>query len=418
MSKFRLAHLGLLAALLGATIAPVFVGASTAYAAETTLRPELGKPLQGAIDDIKKGKYKEALGKVHEAEAVGGTRTPYENYMVEFIRASAAQGAGENELAAKSFEAVISSGYLTGAAQTKMILTLGELHYRASEYPKAIVWLTRYLSEGGDDPNVRSLLINAYYGNNEFARAGKEVSAQIQADEKAGRTPSDQQLQMLASCAIKLNDKAGYVAAVEKMVTYHPKKELWQDLLNKLENKQGFNDSRLGLDVFRIRMAVGAVTTSNDYMNMAELAIQAGYPTEAKKVIDAAFKSGAFGAGTEAARQKRLQDLAVKKEAEDQKTLAQTEAEVAKGKDGTGLVNLGYDFITMGQFDKGIALMEQGIEKGDLKHPDDAKLHLGMAYLQADKKAKALQMFKTVQGNDGTLELAHFWMILANHPVN
>jgi Tfp pilus assembly protein PilF len=72
----------------------------------------------------------------------------------------------------------------------------------------------------------------------------------------------------------------------------------------------------------------------------------------------------------------------------------------------------------MGQFDKGIALMEQGIDKGDLKHPDDAKLHLGMAYLQADKKSKALQTFKAVQGTDGTSELAHLWAIAATHPLN
>ncbi len=67
MSKFRLAHLGLLAALLGQA-APVFLGASTAYAADS-LRPEVGTPLKAAQDDIKKGKFKEALAKVHEAEA-------------------------------------------------------------------------------------------------------------------------------------------------------------------------------------------------------------------------------------------------------------------------------------------------------------------------------------------------------------
>jgi hypothetical protein len=418
MSQFRLAHLGLLAALLGLNMAPVFVGASTAYAADSTsLRPEIGKPLQAAQEDIKKGKYKDALAKIHDAEAVSG-RTSYEGYMIDYMRAAAAQGAGENELAAKSYEAVINSGHVTGAAQTKIVQVLAEMYYRAGEYPKAIVWLTRYISEGGDDPSMRSLLINAYYGNNEFARAGKEVAAQIQADEKAGRTPSDQQLQMLASCAIKLNDKAGYVAAVEKMVTYHPKKELWVDLLNKLENKPGFNDSRLGLDAYRLRMAVGAVTSTSDFMNMAELALQAGYPAEAKKIVDAGFKSGAFGTGAEAARQKRLQDLATKKLADDLKTLAQTEADVSKAKEGTGLVNVGYDYVTNGQFDKGIALMEQGIEKGELKHPDDAKLHLGLAYLQADKKSKALQAFKSVQGTDGTAELAHYWIIETNHPVN
>lgn len=418
MSQFRFAHLGLLAALLGLNMAPVFIGASTAYAADSTsIRPEVGKPLQAAQDDIKKAKYKDALAKIHEAEGVSG-RTPYENYMIDYMRAAAAQGAGENDVAAKSYEAVINSGHVTGAAQTKIVQVLAEIYYRAGEYPKAIVWLTRYLNEGGDDPAMRPLLINAYYGNNEFARAGKEVAAQIQADEKAGRTPSDQQLQMLASCAIKQNDKAGYVAAVEKMVTYHPKKELWVDLLNKLENKPGFNDSRLGLDVYRLRMAVGGVSSASDYMNMAELSLQAGYPAEAKKIIDAAFKSGAFGAGTEAARQKRLQDLAVKKVADDLKTLPQTEADVGKAKEGTGLVNVGYDYVTNGQFDKGIALMEEGIAKGDLKHPDDAKLHLGLAYLQADKKAKALAAFKSVQGTDGTTELAHYWIILTNHPVN
>jgi hypothetical protein len=63
MYKFRFAHLGLLAALLGLNVGPAFLGASTAYAAES-LRPEVGKPLQAATDDIKKGKYKDALAKV------------------------------------------------------------------------------------------------------------------------------------------------------------------------------------------------------------------------------------------------------------------------------------------------------------------------------------------------------------------
>ena len=396
-------------------MAPVFFGASTAYAADS-LRPEIGKPLQAATDDIKKGKYKEALGKIHEAEAVGG-RSPYENYMIDYMRASAAQGAGDMETAAKSYEAVINSGRVTGSTQIKMVQVLADIYYRAGQYPKAIVWLTRYISEGGDDPTTRSLLVSAYYGNGEFARASKEVAAQVQAAEKAGRVPSETDLQTLANCALKLNDKAGYLTAIEKLATYHPKKELWADLLNKLQNKPGFADGRLGLDVARIRMYIGATMTAADTMNTAELAIQAGYPAEAKKIIDGAFKSGVFGTGTEASRQKRLQDLAAKKMDDDQKAMAQAEADASKAADGNALLIVGYDYVTIGQFDKGISLIEQGIAKGNLKHPDDAKLHLGMAYLQADKKSKGLATLKTVQGTDGTLELAHYWTILANHPV-
>ncbi|HEY8024959.1 MAG TPA: tetratricopeptide repeat protein [Burkholderiaceae bacterium] len=416
MPQFRLSHLALVGALLGLSIAPVFVtGVSTAYAADS-VRPEIGKVLQAAQDDIKKQKYKEALGKVHEAEAISG-RTSYENYMIDFMRAAASQGAGDYETAAKSYEAVISSGHLAGASQAKIVQALGDMYFREKEYPKAILWLTRYQSESGDT-SVRPYLIQSYYFSNDFARAAKEVSADIQAEEKAGRTPSEDQLNMLASCALKQNDKAGYAAAVEKMVAYHPRKELWVDLLNRLESKSGFNDGRLGLDVLRLRYQVGILTKAEDYMNYVELALNSGYPLEAKKGIDAAYKSGVFGTGAEASRQKRLQDLVTKKVAEDAKSIAQTEAEVSKSKDGTGMVNVGYDYVTMGQFDKGIALMEQGIDKGDLKHPDDAKLHLGMAYLQADKKSKALQTFKAVQGTDGTSELAHLWAIAATHPLN
>ncbi|GAC1417821.1 MAG: hypothetical protein NVSMB6_20010 [Burkholderiaceae bacterium] len=62
-------------------------------------------------------------------------------------------------------------------------------------------------------------------------------------------------------------------------------------------------------------------------------------------------------------------------------------------------------------------MMEQGIARGGLKRPEDAKLHLGIAYLQAGKKAEAIKMLKTVQGGDGTADLARYWIILANHPI-
>jgi lipopolysaccharide biosynthesis regulator YciM len=419
MSQFRFARLSLLAALLGVNMAPSFLGtASTAYAADANIVGKaVGEPLKAAQTDIKNGKYKEALAKIREADAVSG-KSSYETYVIEYTRAAAAQGAGDNDLAAKSYEAVINSDHLAGAAKSKIIQALGEMYYRAGSYPKAIVWLTRYISEGGDDPHMRPLLLNAYYANGEYARAGKEVLAQIQADEKAGRTPSDEELQMYASCALKQGDKAGYSLALEKMATYHPKKEMWVDLMNRLEAKPGFNDSHLALDVFRFKLAIGAVTSTGDFMNMAELALQAGYPSEAKKIIDQAFKSGAFGSGAEASRQKRLQDLAVKNTTEDMKTLPQTEADASKAKDGNALVNVGYDYVTIGQVGKGITLIEQGIEKGDLKRPDDAKLHLALAYLQDNKKPKALQTFKSVQGTDGTAEIAHYWILETNHPVN
>ena len=105
------------------------------------------------------------------------------------MRVSAAAGAGDTETAIKATEAVIASGRLPPAEQLKMIEAIAGAAYRAKDYPKAIVWSSRYLKEGGANPQIRSLLIQSHYLNNDFASAAKELQTEIQADEKAGRTP-------------------------------------------------------------------------------------------------------------------------------------------------------------------------------------------------------------------------------------
>src|ERR1700704_4564673 len=58
-----------------------------------TVRPEIGKPIQAALELLKSKKGKEALAKVQEAQAVGD-RTPYENYVLERVLGQAAATAG------------------------------------------------------------------------------------------------------------------------------------------------------------------------------------------------------------------------------------------------------------------------------------------------------------------------------------
>jgi hypothetical protein len=80
-------------------------------------------------------------------------------------------------------------------------------------------------------------------------------------------------------------------------------------------------------------------------------------------------------------------------------------------KDGNALVNVGMNLVFNGQGAKGLQLMQQGVAKGGLKRPEDAKLHLAIAYLLAGDNAKAQATFKTVSGNDGTADLARLWAL-------
>lgn len=412
MSKLRFAPIGLLVAALGLTAAPAMVGVGSVAYAQAAMRPEIGKPLQAAQEMIKNHRYKEALSKLRELDNVSG-KTANEIYAIEFTRASAASQAGDYSTAVKSFEAVLNSGKLPAGEQVKVLQALGSFSYQLHDYPKAITYISRYLKEGGDDPRMRALLTQTYYQSGDYGQAARQVQAEIQADERAGRAPSEQSLSLLANVADKQKDKTLYVSTLEKLVAYYPKREYWADLLTRERNRPGFAD-RLELDLYRLRFALGQLQTTNQYMEAAQLSMQAGFPAEGMKIIEQGFKSGALGTGSEGDRHKRLRDLAEKRLAEQQKTIAQEEKEAEAAPDGSGLIKVGYAYTTLGQADKGIALMQKGLKKDDLKRPDDAKLHTALALLQAGRKAQAIQMFRTVRGNDGSADLARYWVLYAN----
>ncbi|HTT38880.1 MAG TPA: hypothetical protein VMH32_14565 [Burkholderiales bacterium] len=402
---------------LAVTICSGLTGPWTALGADQnqaseTVRPEVGNPLQAAQELIKAHKYKQALAKIQEADSAKD-KTAYEAYVIERLRGIAAAGAGEVDLAARSFESTIASGRLSAPDKLKMMEATAELYARAKDYPHAIAWASRYLKEGGTSEEVRRVLIQAYYLSGDCSGAEKELHAELHADESAGRAPPEDRLQLLASCYLQQADKPRYAAALEELVTYYPKQEYWAELIYRIQTKPGFSP-RLGLDVYRLKLALGISSSASQFVEMTQLALQAGFPVEAKSIIDRGFALGVLGVGADAERQRRLRELATKSAAQDQKTLGQSEEQAAaSAKDGTGLVNTGFAYVVGGQIDKGIDLMEGGIRKGGLKHPDDAKLHLGIAYLRGGQKEQAMQTFKSVQGTDGAADLARLWILYA-----
>ena len=379
--------------------------------AQDAVRPEVGKPLQAAQDLIKEQKYKDALIKIRDADAVTN-KTAGEHLLVERMRIAAASGAGEVETAAKAFEAISASGKVSGPEKVRMAESIAGAYYRAKDYAKAMLWCQRYFKEGGTSPSIRTLLIQSQYLSGDFSGAAKELTTEIQAAEKAGTAPPQERLNLLLNAGTQMKDPNTTVYALERLVTYYPKKEYWVDLLSRMQRKPNFSD-RLALDTYRLSLATGSMTTANDFMEMAQLALQAGLPAEGKQVVDKGFASGVLGAGAEGERHKRLRDLVSKKLEEDKAARAEVERQAAADKDGTALVNAGFNLVFNGQAAKGLPLMQQGIAKGGLKRPDDAKLHLAIAQLMAGDSAKAQGVLKTVGGADGTADLARLWALYA-----
>ena len=392
-------------------LAVALLTAALAGPAQAQLRPEVGKPLQQASDLMKAGKAREALAKVKEAEAAGN-KTAAETLMIERMRGAAAQRAGDNAQAIQAFEAVFAR--VSGAEATQVAEQLAFAYSTQKDWGKTNQWIQKAQSLGSSSAQLKQLQSYIQSQSGDFGAIAKEAAGAISAAEQAGRKPDEGDLLRLADAQQRTGNTAGQTATLEKLLQNHPKKEYWASYLGRVQRKSGFSD-RFSLDVMRLKLATGSLTKTDEFMEMSQLALQAGLPAEGKAIVDKGFAANVLGTGPEAERHKRLRDLANKQEAEGKASIDQRATAAATAKDGNDLVQIGYAYATMGQAEKGIALIEQGIAKGGLKRPEDAKLRLGLALLQSGKnKAKAVQVLRGLQGTDGIADLGRLWALYAN----
>ena len=373
------------------------------------IRPEVAKPLQAASDLLKAGKAKEALVKAREADAVGG-KTASEQLVIDRMKGAAAQRVGDTATTISAFESVYERG--SGAEKAQMAEQIAFAYSQQKNWPKTSEWANKAKAAGGNSASLNQLIAFVQSQSGDFSTVMRDSQATVSAAEKDGRRPGEDDLLRLADAARRMNNTGVYSNTLEKLVLYYPKKDYWSAHLASIQRKPGFSD-RLGLDVQRLKLANGLITKPDEYMELAQLALQAGFPDESKTIVDKGYAAGVLGSGDQAPRHQRLKDLVIKSQGESTAGLEKNLAEANAQKEGNELVKMGTVYASMGQNDKAVELIEKGIAKGGLKRPDDAKLRLALSMAAVPKtKAKGLQALRSVGGSDGTAEVARLYTVV------
>jgi hypothetical protein len=372
------------------------------------IRPDVAKPLQAASELLKAGKAKEALAKAREADAVAG-KTASEQLVIDRMKGAAAQRVGDTATTIAAFESVYERG--SGAEKAQMAEQIAFAYSQQKNWPRTSEWANKAKAAGGNSASLNQLIAFVQSQSGDFSTVMRDSQAAVSAAEKDGRRPGEDDLLRLADASRRMNNTGVYSNTLEKLVLYYPKKDYWSAHLASIQRKPGFSD-RLGLDVQRLKLANGLITKPDEYMELAQLALQAGFPVEAKAIVDKGYAANALGTGEQAARHQRLKDLVIKSQADTEAGLAKNLTEANAQKDGNELVKMGTVYASMGQNDKAVELIEKGIAKGGLKRPDDAKLRLALAMAAVPKtKAKGLQALRSIGGTDGTAEVAKLYTV-------
>ncbi|HEY9029145.1 MAG TPA: hypothetical protein VIP05_32970, partial [Burkholderiaceae bacterium] len=289
-------------AMLALTLAAGLAGAAPAFAARAasaaeapasaasqpanSVRPAFAGPFGAAQEALKNGNGTLALAKLKELDAIPD-QTPYEKYLVLRVRAPAEYSVNDFNAAAADFDAILASPLLPAEDRLIMMKSLAGIYYGSEQYAKAAVAIQRYLDAGGNDAQLKELLPQAQYAAKDYANAAKGFRAQVDADYAAGKVPTEKQLRLLYSAYVGLKDEAGIVVAMEHLAVNYPKADYWRDLIPRAREVDNFSE-RLVLDYYRLKAQVFGQVDDRERLNYAALAARAGYPGEAKKVLDAA----------------------------------------------------------------------------------------------------------------------------------
>ncbi|GBR03694.1 hypothetical protein AOE01nite_29920 [Acetobacter oeni] len=404
--SFRLSRMALLASAMFCL--PLSVsGLSSAQAADT-LSPAVGKPLQAAQTALAGHNYSKAMAAVNEADAVKG-KNDYESYTIDQMRAAVAAQSGDVAGATAAYDKLIASSRTPKDAKAQMLMAEATMAYTAKDYAHAVPAIERYLKQVGPNAQMETLLVQSYYLQNDFKNAARVQQTMIDETLKAKKVPSENQLQLLATCQSQMKDTGGMTHTYVLLATYYPKPEYWALLLHGLVTNPKLPPA-LQLDVYRIRLAAGNLTSTGDFMDATEIAMQMGLPQVALNIMNQGYTAGALGKDAGAAREAKLKALVVKT-VEDKKASADADAAAAvNAPTGNALITAGYNVVTFGQVDKGLDLIRQGIAKG----PFDinvAKLRLGEAQMDAGRSADAIATFDTVDGDNGAKDIAQLWAL-------
>lgn len=302
----------------------------------------------------------------------------------------------------------MASKYMPSAELKQHLVQATLLEYQIPNYDKTIEYGNRVLKEGAN-AQIETVVAQSYYQKNDFRDADRFVRGMVEAQIKAGQTPSEEVLLMGQDASRHLNDERGAARWTELLVTYHPKPEYWQNLLKDMYASK--LTDRQTLQVYRLAAEVGALKTGSDYAEMAQLALDVGAPGEAVATLTKGFASNVFTQPADKNRNQHLLDSAKKQVAADQPTLAKTEADATAAVTGDRLAGVGIAYFGNGDYAKAVKDLSAGLAKGLTKDATDTRLSLAIAQLRAGDKEAAMKTFRQVKDDPVSERLAALWIL-------
>lgn len=359
-------------------------GASFA-AEKQQISANIGKEMKAAQEALQKSQWADALKNLDAASQKSGL-TAFDKFKIADFRFYADIKLQHYKEAEGDLEAALATGQYTGEETAKNTKILFQLAAQNQQYGKATEVGKQLSDQGQLTPNDLSMMAQIYYVQKDCKNASVWADKSIAAYRKAGETPKEQPFQFKLQCASDSGDMANMEGPLMDLIRLTNKTTYWNDLL-RIERQNERDDHSL-LMIYRIMYNTGSMKEGSDYIEMAQLLGDAALPGEAAAVLQKATASGLIKPEQQERTGRLVKALQDRADA-DKKGLAQQDAEANKSASGELSVKLGEVYYGFGDYQKAADAINQGLQKGNVKHQDEAYVYLGLAQKQLNNAAEA-----------------------------
>lgn len=376
--------------------------------AQSGLRPEFHKPLAAAQEALKNNQTEQALRLASEAAAVSSL-TAAEKQLVWRFQSVAALRAQQWALATERLEALLTLPEVPAADRPALQEMLVNAAIQNKDVVRTVRVARQYIQSGGVSPGVRTALLQSLSLQGEHKMLVQEMQGFIQQDQAQNRKTPETELRLMGAASLQLKDEVGYFSVLKRLIAQYPSKAYWADAIVRLTNLSAFN-TRYELDAYRLLAETDNLEDIAEFAEMVALAMKAGLPAEALRVLEVGYVKKVLGQGSDAANHARMLAEAKKKTQEDNALLPQLEQ---GAKDGNAWMAVADAYASKQNWALAVSAYEKALKTGGLRREAEARLHFGIALFKDGQLAAALAQWQAVQGEATAIELASMWTLLA-----
>jgi len=292
--------------------------------------------------------------------------------------------------------------------QQQATLNLGQLYMASELYQKTIDTLADY--QGKKDAHILALLANAHAQLKHYKQAIPYIEQAI----KQSKKPQESWLQLNLALYYELENYHAATKLLRKLIARYPnKKTYWQQLSTSYQQNKQFSQA---LSIQQLADKKGFISSESERLAFINLLLYQKQPYQAAEYLQAALNNKHI---KNTAQHWEQLAHAWTSAREYPKAINALEKASALHEKGELYLQLGRIHVEQEHWQDAIAAIKLALNKGNLKHPGEAYILLGMSLYETQQTAAAKHAFQQAKQWQKSKKSAAQWLsyIKNNHAI-